>query len=348
MGVTRRAFTQALGLTPLMMAGSANAVDTIVTGKLHIRRYGPALTTDGNHAIITGGAPIGAENTDDHFYSSLLGIVESIDPVTLSQRFLANSLFPRANHAAVWLDGKLWLLGGRTRLGTKNRLLSETERIDLETQAIWRGPDLPIPLIHLSAVVFQKRLFVFGGITRLPESGKATASARVFECAPPYTQWQERSSMLAPLGNCTTVVSNKKIYVIGGYDRSKALALTQVFDPSKNTFSLAAPSPRPLSAHGTAAMGNTLVSFGDYECQSSLLAYDVVSNQWQSITLPFTPRRHVRATTVEDRVIVAGGNQSSFAPATDAIESYSIETLRTAIKASTNNKGDQCVGTAES
>ena len=91
------------------MTGAAKAAERVSSARLHIPRYGPALTTDGQSAILTGGAPIGAENNDDHFYSSLLGTVESIDPETLRQEFRANGLFVRANHAAVWLD-KLALL----------------------------------------------------------------------------------------------------------------------------------------------------------------------------------------------------------------------------------------------
>ena len=58
-----------------------------------------------------------------------------------------------------------------------------------------------------------------------------------------------------------------------------------------------------------------------------MLALDPKSGKWHSLTLPFTPRRHVRAVAVGDRIVVAGGNQSSLAPASDAVESYSQSLL---------------------
>lgn len=328
MRFTRRAFAGALGMGAFALAGSGAAEQAAAArGRLHVRRYGPAITTDGRIAILSGGAPIGAGRVDEHYHSSLLGIVEAIDPVTLEQRFVANGLFPRANHASVWLDDRLWLLGGRTRLGTENRLVAETERIDLETEAIWRGPDLPVALINLMAVSYRSSVFVFGGDFRGPDSPRSTVSNRVFECAPPYSEWRERSPMPRALGNCAAVAVDDRIFLIGGYDRVEAHAVTQIYDPAADTWSYGPPPPRVLSAHAGAAIGGRIYTFGDYTEQSSVLALDVESGRWHSLTLPFTPRRHVRAVTVGDRVVVAGGNQSSHAPASDAVESYSRSLL---------------------
>ena len=329
--LTRRTFS--IGLGALAIAGVAPAGQNSSSGSLHIPRYGPALATDGRSAILSGGAPIGAENNDEHYYSSLLGIVESIDPLSLRQHFLANALFVRANHAAVWLDERLWLLGGRTRIGAEGRLAAETERIDLQTQAIWRGPDLPRALIHLSAVTFGNSVFVFGGVYRDRDTQTSAVSEKVYECAPPYSEWQERAPMQVALGNCAAVASGDSIHVIGGYDRAKAHALTQVFDPQGNSWRLGPPPPLPLSAHGAAAHNGRIFSFGDYANQSTVLGLDIRSGTWRSLDVPFTPRRHVRAVTVGDTVIVAGGNQSSYAPATDALEAFPAGLLHDAFDA---------------
>ncbi len=331
MRLTRRAFAGALGIGAVALAGPvAGQGSAAARGRLHIRRYAPAIATDGTDAILSGGAPIGAGRVDEHYHSSLLGVVETIDPLTLEQRFVANGLFPRANHASVWLDDRLWLLGGRTRLGTENRLVAETERIDLETEAIWRGPDLPVALINLMAVTHRGSVFVFGGDFRNPEARRSTVSDRVFECAPPYTEWRERAPMRRALGNCAAVTVGDRVFLIGGYDRAEAHAVTQIYDPAADAWSYGPPPPRVLSAHAGAAIGGRIYTFGDYTEQSSLLALDLASGEWRPLALPFTPRRHVRAVTVGDRVVVAGGNQSSLAPASAAVESYSRSRLEAA------------------
>lgn len=333
MRLTRRAFAGALGLGAVALAGpAAGERSAAARGRLHVRRYGPAIATDGRTAILSGGAPIGAERVDEHYYSSLLGIVETIDPHTLEQRFVANGLFPRANHASVWLDDRLWLLGGRTRLGTENRLVAETERIDLKTEAIWRGPDLPMGLINLMAVTYGSSVFVFGGVFREPDSRQGAVSNRVFECAPPYSEWRERSPMLRALGNCAAVAVADRIFLIGGYDRAEAHAVTQIYDPVADTWTYGPPPPRVLSAHAGAAIGGRIYTFGDYTEQSLVLGLDLASGEWRSLALPFTPRRHVRAVAVGERVVVAGGNQSSHAPALDAVESYSQSLLEAGIR----------------
>ena len=327
MSVTRRSFVSGLGLSALALGEFGVAAESTARGKLHVPRYGPALTTDGRRALLSGGAPIGAENKDGYYHSNLLGLVESIDPESLAQRFLANALYVRANHAAVWLNDQLWLLGGRTRLGSTNRLVAETERINLQTQAIWPGPDLPTGLIHLCAVTYRDSVFVFGGIFRDYDSNQSHASSRVFECASPYDRWQERAPMTTAVSNAPAVVVGNEIFVIGGYDRHDAHAITQVYDPANDVWRMGPTPPVPLSAHGAAAAHGRIYSFGDYANQATVLGFDVGSGAWRAMHLPFTPRRHVRAVTVGNRIVVAGGNQSSQAPATDVVESYSTDFL---------------------
>ena len=296
------------------------------TGRLHVPRYAPALTAHDGAVYISGGAPIGAEAADDHVYSRMVGLVERIDPSSLSHAYVANAIFPRANHASVFVDGTLWLLGGRSHDAGQGRLVRETERIDVDSQAIWRGPDLPIPLIHLVAVVVEGEVYVFGGITR-PDGGSSRPSAAAFVCGPPYREWRELPAMPHALGVCSSHVVGNRIYLIGGFDRHKAYATTQVFDIETGRWSEGPPPPYPLSAHAGTEAGRHIFLFGDYEQQSSLLSLDTGSGQWQRLSLPFTPRRHVRAARVGETIVVAGGNQSSHAPALDVIEAYELAGL---------------------
>lgn len=326
----------ALSFVPGANAGSAltrippNAAQGYLQGRLHIPRYGPAVCSDGARAIISGGAPVGAPRKDEHFWSSLLGLVEAVDPTTLDQHFLANAIFHRANHASVFVDGQVWLLGGRTREGTKGRLVSETERVDPATQAIWRGPDLPLPLIHLCAVTVGASVFVLGGSTLRSGAARREPVDHIWECAPPYKTWTARTPMPMALSNSAAVVMAGRIFALGGYDERRAHPITQIYDPVADTWSLGPPAPIPLSAHAAASAGGRAFIFGDYSKQSSVLGFDAATGAWRPLSPPFTPRRHVRATRVGDRIVVAGGNQASSAPATDAVESYSIAELNVA------------------
>lgn len=329
MNLSRRTLGKSLvSLTAVNILGSQSVIaqDTL-RNRLYIRRYAPSLTTDGKRALISGGAPIGAGRTESHTHSGVMSVVEALDPDTLEQTFIANAIFPRANHASVWMNNQLWLLGGRTQLGDERRLAAEVERIDPHTQAIWRGPDLPVALIDLSAVTMGSSIFVFGGVYRDAEAGVSKPSNRVFECAPPYEDWVERAHMPVAIGNMAAIAAGKKIYLVGGFDRQKAHAITQVYDPEANSWSLGPQPPRPLSAHAGARGGNRMFLFGDYQEQSSVLGFDISSGEWRELTIPFTPRRHIRAVKVKDRIIVAGGNQSSLAPATDVLEAYSLDFL---------------------
>ncbi len=327
MRLTRRAFGGAITASALAGTSTAGLAQDHRQGRLHIPRYGAALCSDGTRAILSGGAPMGAGRTETHFHSAKLATVETVSPHTLEQRFVANGLYPRANHAAVWMEDRLWLLGGRTRDGTETRLVSETERIDLGSQAIWTGPDLPVPLIHLSAASFGRSIFVFGGVFRDPADSSRKPVGRVWECAPPHDRWVEREPMHVAVGNASAVVADDRIWLIGGFDQAEAHAVTQVYDPVADRWSMGPPTPIPLSAHGAAGAEGRVFVFGDYTDQSSVLGFDIRTGDWRALDAPFTPRRHVRAVAVGDRIVVAGGNRSSLAPATDAVESFSIGLL---------------------
>ena len=325
--LSRRGFGGSLAAGAIGLGSSLGRTSGHRSGKLHVRRYGPALCTDGTRAIISGGAPIGAPRNNQHFYSSLLGLVEAIAPATLEQEFLATAIYHRANHASVFIHGQVWLLGGRTRECTDGRLVSETERIDPETQAIWRGPDLPVPLIHLSATTVGASVFVFGGVTRKPGEVGGKAVNQAWECAPPYNRWKPCAPMPLAVGNAAAITVGERIYLIGGYDQERAHAITQIYTPSTDGWELGPTPPIPLSAHAAASANDRVFVFGDYANQASVLGLDTSSDEWRNLSVPFTPRRHVRATAVGDRIVVAGGNQSSRAPATDAVESFSVALL---------------------
>jgi hypothetical protein len=47
---------------------------------LYIGRYAPALTTNGERALLSGGAPIGAGRTEKHTHSGVMSIVDSNRP----------------------------------------------------------------------------------------------------------------------------------------------------------------------------------------------------------------------------------------------------------------------------
>jgi N-acetylneuraminic acid mutarotase len=315
-----------LGAAPMTFAtGAEGEAPGFRRGRLHVRRYAPALASAGDRVFLTGGAPIGKHVGEGHFYSGMLTLVEEIGP-DLGQQFVANALYPRANHISVVLDGQIWVLGGRTQHGgeaTDVRWLQETERFDMTTQAVWRGPDLPRPRMHLAGAVHGRNLYIFGG----SEVRSSSAFARTnYVLKPPYTEW--RSIAPAPIGlaNATATVIGDRIFLIGGFDGQASHAVTNVYDIATDAWTTAAP-PHGLSAHAAASVGHSIVTFGDYTHQAATLAFDTRTGVWRRTRIPFVPRRHVRACRAWNGVVVAGGNQSSEAPAVDAIEFYPDDML---------------------
>jgi N-acetylneuraminic acid mutarotase len=109
--------------------------------------------------------------------------------------------------AAATADGRVWVVGGRTRSGLATRALS----LDLRTLR-WRVVRGPRPREHLAAATLRGRVYAIGG--RL--AGYDTNLATVESYNPGTNRWERNPDLPDPRGGTGAAAVNGRIVSVGG------------------------------------------------------------------------------------------------------------------------------------
>ncbi len=109
--------------------------------------------------------------------------------------------------AAATADGRIWVVGGRTRSGLATRALS----LDLRTLR-WRRVPGPRPREHLAATALAGRVYALGG--RL--AGYDTNLATVQAYDPRANRWSRLPDLPAPRGGTGAAAIAGRIVSVGG------------------------------------------------------------------------------------------------------------------------------------
>ena len=162
---------------------------------------GPAVTL-GDYIYVMGGTD-GSQN------------LLRYDPAQDSWTQLAAHQEPREHTAAVALDGKIYLMGGRWPTPGE---LNTIEIYDPETDSWQTGPAMHTARAGFGAAVFNNQIYVVGG--EIIFNGLETLdSVEIFD--PESQSWREAPAMLYPLHGVPAAVANDALYVLGGADEAR-------------------------------------------------------------------------------------------------------------------------------
>lgn len=290
--------------------------------RLESARLGADSATDQQRIFVFGGS---------NSKSGLLNDIEIIDPSTKNVQVLKDHIIPRRYFSAVYDgDKQIYLLGGVSRSGLKNRFESNVEVFNTETRKISEAAPLPYPTRMNTAVFLDGKIYVLGGShldwqTRKPRSTAIMAiydtKTNVWSLGPPM-----------PTVKATSAVTyNGSVYVVGGFNEGEQLNVFEQFDPTTNEWTSLPPLPVKISAHTTTVWRDYLIVFGDYNNLDAVWTYDFKAQQWHKSDLKITGVRHSSAVTFNDSVYLIGGNQSSPGPVLDAIQVFDAKLLRKAV-----------------
>lgn len=284
---------------------------------LHLQtpRFGHAVVNDGQKIYVLAGA------NESGFLSDL----EIIDPNKDKTQVLANHLIPRRYFSAVW-DGQhsIYLIGGISHTEKGYQLEKKVEVFNTLTHEVSLVKSLPAPTRINSAVYLDNKIFVFGGTgptSRSKQELNAKAIVGYYDIA--LNSWVRVADM--PTAKTTrAAVYKEHIYVIGGYDGSKALDVFERFDPATNKWESLPALPQAISAHSVAVAEDNLYVFGDYTELDSSYRYDFINKQWHKLNIGYKASRHNAATTLANCIYVIGGNTGGNGPYLDYIQQFSL------------------------
>ncbi|KAF7988790.1 hypothetical protein HCN44_007100 [Aphidius gifuensis] len=176
--------------------------------------------------------------------------------------------------------------------------------------------EIPEPRHHHSVAFLRDRVYLVGGAHPGDDlsARKSHVVGTVWSYDPSTRKWFREAGMLTPRKNFGLIVSNGKMYAIGGQDKNGlALKSVEAFDPAEGFWRIV--KPMIIARVGLAcskyqdliwvAGGMTMSKrdalLKDVEC------YDPLKNTWIKIDALRSPRCFASLHVVSDRLYIIGG-----------------------------------------
>ncbi|MBN1343010.1 MAG: PEP-CTERM sorting domain-containing protein [Phycisphaerae bacterium] len=184
------------------------------------------------------------------------------------------------------LDGKFYVVGGRTGHGSSFACVDSMQVYDPGTDAWSYAAPLPNGRAAVGLAAMDGSLFCFGGLTEAYWWGWASNSAYRYD--PVTDAWSTLASMPTARSNFVTAVIDEKIYCAGGNAHwPNATSRVDVYDPSTNQWSTVASMPESRgAAKGGTFRGDLVYTDGlrdAFTPRRNGLSYDAGSDVWSSL-----------------------------------------------------------------
>lgn len=161
---------------------------------------------------------IGGESQD-----GISASVNAYDIISATWYELPSKPTPASEIGAVYLGGKIYVPGGRTRDG---RLIRNLDIYNIE-QAMWeKGAELPETLSRYALTSFEGKIYILGGWNGYLNSSK------IYIYDPNTNSW--KYNVLGANGGvslATAGIIENKIYLIGGYSDDRPINTLQLLKP---------------------------------------------------------------------------------------------------------------------
>ncbi len=232
---------------------------------------------------------------------------------------IATDLRPRSLHASVQHDGRIFVLGGQVHRGANS-----CEIYEIATGSIREMPRLPREALKPAAVVYEGKIYVFGGYREPSGTGIVRATGkwkttkkRLEAQYLPYVQvydigtqtWSQGPQMSGGKLVSATLVGDV-IFVIGGYGDNQWSYTVEVFDPRTETWVDEHSCPVNLLGHSAVGIGEAIYLFGSARDPSIVLKYNTVEDSWIRIQeTGFMGRISMAALEYYDNIFLIGGDR---------------------------------------
>jgi uncharacterized repeat protein (TIGR01451 family) len=258
---------------------------------------------------------------------------ERYDACSKSWTAMAPLPQPRGYVQAAELNGKLYVVGG------VDRVISDTYQVHNETWVYdpigntWsQAANFPQALGSVTLAVVNSRLYAFGGFdARGPGAGDV---ANTYVYNPDNNTWLARTAIFdGPRSLAGAARLNDKVYVVGGTISGSlgGSASVNVYDPAKNSWSVAAPLREGMHSPSVAVLpdvGLLYVVGGGVEWYSWVAGqvYDPATDTWSYMDDVYSDFTRVGSglTYVAGRLVLAGGTDRTYDLTTNKVEAYRL------------------------
>jgi N-acetylneuraminic acid mutarotase len=177
------------------------------------------------------------------------------------------------------VNGDIYAIGG-----TSGGLpLNTNEKYDASLNEWVDEAAMPTPRSGCAIAVYNNEIYVIGGSV----GNGFVGNNEVYD--PASNTWETKASMPTPRADLSAAVVNNKIYLVGGKIYSNAspysieTSLTEIYDPSTNTWTTGTPLPTPIYGYASAVMDGKIYVVGGSRNAGpvdSNQVYDPQSDNW--------------------------------------------------------------------
>ncbi|HVB32943.1 MAG TPA: kelch repeat-containing protein [Patescibacteria group bacterium] len=208
----------------------------------------------------------------------------------------------------------------------------------------------PAPSEELQGATANGKLYVFAGLTELPQW---RPKGYVYEYDPATNQWTKKKPMALPAHHVVFVGYKGKIYAFGGFVAPKTgpsgwkpINNSWEYDPATDTWKALAPMPSKRGGGAAAVVDGKIYVIGGVELAPGSKEgvihlgldawpshavgtneeYDIATNTWRERSPMPTARNHLAVAAVNGKIYAIGGRLGSAfsltASPTDIVEEY--------------------------
>ena len=220
------------------------AADTWATkAPMPTARYKFGIAVYNNKIYCIGGQ---SSNRSINARPEQTGAIEVYDPATNTWETMVPMPNPRSQFQASVVDGKIYLMGGRT--GGQYSTVSLNEVYDPNTGSWTTKTPMIYPVVSYSSAVVGKRIYVFGGQDEFNETMNLAVN-QIYDVE--TDAWSLGASLPTSVWNSAAgatsgVLVPQRIYVVGGDPGpggEQATDLVQIYDPEVDSWSYGARMP---------------------------------------------------------------------------------------------------------
>ncbi|MFK7977043.1 MAG: Kelch repeat-containing protein [Halioglobus sp.] len=163
---------------------------------------------------------------------------------------------PVGEHAMLFRNGHLYIVGGRTPEGDSAALWS----YNLTTKQWQRLADMPTPRHSFSIVLEQNRLWVMGG--RSAALGSAITKTEIYDFG--TNTWAQGPTLPSGGGGHVAVLNGQRIHIVGGevFEPSSVLNRHDVYDLVTKRWLKEPPPPFPRHGMSGVVVDDGILIFG--------------------------------------------------------------------------------------
>jgi N-acetylneuraminic acid mutarotase len=168
---------------------------------------------------------------------------EVYDPLTDTWETKASMPTNRAYMEANAVDGKIYVVGGRTGQGYTTVNLHEV--YDVASDSWTAKASIPYAVVKYASAVVDNKIYAIGGQDEFLHENMNVVFNQIYDTV--TDAWSQGAqipvaALSAVAGATTGEIAPKKVYVLGGYeDFMIPLDKNYVYDPEKDSWSLGAP-----------------------------------------------------------------------------------------------------------